>query len=412
MARKDFVPTDFDALTPAWLTAALRAGGHLDAAEVRAIRVEPLGEGQGFVGDVARLHLTLDPEEPGAPASVIAKLPTSRGKNRGFAQMNGIYEKEVRFYRELAPEVAVPVPRAYYGHYDETPGAEHGQAVARFLDRLPIWILLPFVSLIAFLSRFNRNRYLLLIEDLAPAEVGDQVRGCSVADCELALRTLARLHAQFWQDPRLVDIWWVLPADLLQHSTQYFYRREWQGFAGRMYTTADLRPWLEWLDRHGEAVLRHLGGPPWTFLHADYRLDNLFFTSDRRVIVADWQNPLRGSPAIDVAYFLSGAFPLGASLSEAEALLDAYHDELQRAGVDDYDRRVLGRDYRLGLTTVLQRLAVSDTELFDLGGGRGQDLLHTWCARVAHLLSETPPEALWQDASRLEAGEAGAEASS
>lgn len=397
MARRDPVPTDFAALTPEWLTARLREARILREARVAAVEIVPLGEGQGFVGDVARLRLRLEPAENGAPRSLIAKLPTRRGRNRGFAQMNGIYEREVRFYRELAPTLEIPVPRSYFGHYDETPGAEHGQAIARFLDALPAWVLLPLVTFLAFLSRFNRNRYLLLIEDLAPAAVGDQVQGCGPEECERALRTLARLHAQFWNSPRLMDVWWILPADLLANSAQMLYRRERRAFAERATTPESLGPWLEWLDLHGATVLRQLGGPPWTLLHADYRLDNLFFARDGRVIVADWQNPLRGAPAMDVAYFLSGALPAGESLSRVEALLDAYHAELRAQGIADYGRPELGRDYRLGLTAVLQRLAVTDTGLFDLGADRGQALLGSWTARLAHLLSETSPDSLRRD---------------
>lgn len=140
--------------------------------------LERLGEGQGFLGDVARVGLELDRDEAGAPRSLIAKLPTSTNRrNRGFAQMNGAYEREIRFYQELAGRAGVRTPRLYYGAFDPTPWAEHGEAVARFFARLPFWLLHPILRFLSWLSGFSPNRYVLLLEDLAPARVGDQVAG-------------------------------------------------------------------------------------------------------------------------------------------------------------------------------------------------------------------------------------------
>ncbi len=69
-------------------------------------------------------------------------------------------EVEVRFYQEVAPTLGVRTPRCYHADVDP--------ATAEFV---------------------------LILEDLAPARVGDQVAGCTVDEAALALTELAALHA-------------------------------------------------------------------------------------------------------------------------------------------------------------------------------------------------------------------------
>jgi hypothetical protein len=126
------IPTSVDEITPAWLTAALRERGVLRAARVVALEAETLGEGEGFVGRIARLRLRLDGSEPGAPQSLIAKLPTRVRANRATGEMLGVYEREILFYEELAADVAIRTPSTYYAALDPNPGSRYGPAILRF----------------------------------------------------------------------------------------------------------------------------------------------------------------------------------------------------------------------------------------------------------------------------------------
>ncbi len=51
--------------------------------------------------------------------------------------------------------------------------------------------------------------FVLVLEDMTPAEQGDQITGCDVATAELAVRELARLHGPRWNDPTLDDLDWL-----------------------------------------------------------------------------------------------------------------------------------------------------------------------------------------------------------
>lgn len=398
MARDEF-PGTLEEITPEWLSTVLAERGLLHGARVVGIETEVLGEGQGFIGDVIRLVLELDRDEPDALRSVIVKLPTTTSaKNRAFAQMGGIYEREIRFYQELSQRVGARTPRHYYSALDETPGAESGEAVTRWIDQhVAPWLVRILIGFVIWLTRFNSRRYLLLLEDVAPAEVGDQVAGCTLEDARLALRTLAGIHATFWNAKELESRWWISGVDVAVRSTQNYYVRALPAFlekqAGSL--SEETTQHLEWLREHGETLMRQIAGPPFSLIHGDYRLDNLFFDRERgEIIVADWQSPLHGLPAMDVAYFVSGALATSVSDADVEALLDVYHAELVARGVGDYARGALERDYKLCMLLMLQRMVLIESELIDIGGVRGEALLVSWLERTIRRLSHVEPDGL------------------
>src|SRR5262249_12652812 len=111
-------PTTIDALTPSWLTIALREQAGLGDASVTAVRTEPIGQGVGILCQLARLHLTYDRAAADAPATVIAKIPTLEPQTRQMVALFQFYEREVHFYRELASRVSLPGPRCYYAAHD------------------------------------------------------------------------------------------------------------------------------------------------------------------------------------------------------------------------------------------------------------------------------------------------------
>jgi hypothetical protein len=82
------------------------------------------------------------------------------------------------------------------------------------------------------------------------------------------------------------------------------------------------------------AMFASLCDGPLTLSHADWRLDNLFFTSDpaRPVIAVDWQLIDRSVGPRDVAYLVTQSLELS-STAEFVKALDIYLDELAASGV-------------------------------------------------------------------------------
>lgn len=302
-----------EALTPEWLTAALTASGTLAGARVVAAEHRPLGTGQ--MCDSVRVRLTYD--VPGAgPATLVAKLPAADENSRAAAVTYRTYEKEVRFYQELADRLPVRMPRLHYADLDVPSGS-----------------------------------FVLLLEDVAPAEPGDQLRGCGTDVAAAALAELVSLHAPLWGDPSLDRLEWLRGED---PEGRVAFMKEvlpmlWAGFQERY--AASLEPHVK---QAGDVLFGRMDA--WysgdrtrrTVTHGDYRLDNLLIGPDGAVTVVDWQTCGTGVGPTDVAYFL-GAGLAPEIRREAEAgLVRGYHEGLLAAGVTGYDRDDCWHDYRRG----------------------------------------------------------------
>src|SRR5438477_10985705 len=133
-------PTAPMQVTSEWLTRALRESGAIGGASVTSHRAKVIGEGVGFMGQLAHISLDYDRGEPDAPRSLIAKFPAAAQENRDLAMYFHFYEREVGFYQHIGGKMALRTPRCYFNAFDPSTGD-----------------------------------FVLLLEDLAPAVVGDQV---------------------------------------------------------------------------------------------------------------------------------------------------------------------------------------------------------------------------------------------
>lgn len=388
------IPRRVDELTPGWVTAALRAGGRAREARVVRVERESLGAGEGFVGQIVRLHLSYDREPRAAdcPASVIAKLPIHVDQNRRLGEALGAYEREIRFYTELAERVPIAKPRCYHASMDPNPMAGREREILEFLDRLPRWLVRFLLPLGMWLAARSRRRYVLLLEDLASPSrrAGDQVRGCCPGEAEAALREIAAVHAHWWQRPELPELGWIAPVWILSRYAEVMYRAGRVAFFERYgeQRSARFREFAEWLRRGGTPLMRRLADLPYTLVHGDYRLDNLFLAGegrDARVTALDWQGVCRGPGALDVAYFVSGNLAPELAAEHDLSLLRAYHDELCARGVADYDFEDCLRDYELSLLYVAYRM-IAGMHLIDFTNARGTALVDAWLQRLDPLL--------------------------
>jgi hypothetical protein len=389
------IPQRLDELTPAWLTHALGAR-LLAGARIAEVKCEPLGEGEGFVGQLARLHLrTLGGTAGAAPARVIAKLPTTNANNRATGEMLGVYEREILFYRELAPEVGYRTARLYHAEMDENPASKYGPAIVRFIDRLPVWLIRLLMGVFHFLARFSGRRYVLLLEDLAPAKLGDQVAGRDAPACAAVVRAMARAQAPFWRGGRLDDRYWVQRLDLGLRVYHQMFRGSREAFEQRFAATLGShgRSLLDWLDANAPALLAALHAQaPRTLVHGDFRLDNMFFDDLEAPLLVDWQGVASGPGVHDLAYFLCGTLPPHTSPAEELDLVRAYHATLVAAGVTDYAFDTCLRDYRRCALLTLHRLVTIDW--VDLGEARGVELIDVWVERLISRLRGMDPESL------------------
>ncbi len=381
MAKQE-IPAHAGELTAEWLTASLRSGDVIaPTASVSSFESTTLGDGEGFIGDLARVTLSYDDAISDAPASLIAKFPTDVDANRQMGEMFGLYEHEIRFYTELASEVPVRKPAFYFSAMDAAPAP--AGVVQAILNLLPTGIVLKLLGPLGRAS--GSRRFVVLIEDLAPGRVGDQVAGLTVAEAELALANLAKLHAHFWNDPRLEAIDWIAPLNDDSRIQQGLFKQSRPEFLEEFKGILPDRAieLANWLVDHGVELLDHLSSRPYTVLHGDFRPDNLFFgdgKTDYPLAVIDWQSLSRGSGPYDLAYFL------GWSINEedhgaVDGLLEGYHAALVENGVSDYSLDRCKRDHVLGQLMVLHRGIFLIGQL-DLSHERGQALVQATLERT------------------------------
>lgn len=292
------IPTTADAITPEWLTGAL--GEILDGAQVHAVDTTMVGTGQ--MGDSVRLELTYD-RETTAPSSLVAKLPAADPTSRATAAALRNYEIEVSFYRELAPGLPVRNPRAYVALHDAA-----------------------------------TDDFILVLEDLAPAQPGDQLAGCTPDQAAVAIDELPKLHAPRWGDPKLAAYSWLSRGSEESRGMMVaLIANLYSGFRDRYAERLD-SDILELCERFVPDLGAYLAdrGEPMTVQHGDYRLDNLLFGTQEGgypVAVVDWQTVAHGPGLSDVSYFMGAGLLPDDRRAHEEALVHQYHEGLRAAGV-------------------------------------------------------------------------------
>lgn len=285
---------DVDWLTDEWLSDALGA----DVAVGRVARI-----GDGLVGMNLRIEVLGGSGGGDVPATVIAKLPSPDPTSRATGVSLRNYEREVKFYRHIAPTVDIRVARCHHSRWDETTGD-----------------------------------FVLLLEDLAPGEQGNQITGCTAEMSRTAVLELARLHGPRWGDPTLDDIEFLsrrTPGDAA--GLQMIWTMMLPGFLATYTKYLDTEG-VELVQRFGERMLDWVEGRtlPNTVTHGDYRLDNLMFASERGgypVAAVDWQTPGHGPASGDVSYFLGAGPPPEVRREIERGLVDEYLAALGEYGV-------------------------------------------------------------------------------
>ena len=298
------IPDGPDALTPAWLSEALAAS--LPGVEVA--RVAVLDRHSGTTGR-ARLRLEYA-SGPAGPETVFAKLRPFEEFQRGIVAATDMGRREARFYRALAGETPVRVPRPYFAAWGEQP-----------------------------------TDYVMLLEDLEASGCrfpGDVDAHAREHGGQLAL-ALARLHAHFWEDPRFEnDLSWVSPAMRGALGAQLIDQAR-ERFAGEMPPVFGelCRLYVE----HHERICDLWDEGESTLIHGDTHTGNQFLDGGR-VGLYDWAVVSRSPGVRDLGIFLCNSCPVEVRRAEEEGWLRAYRQGLVEGGAPAPDADVLWRRYR------------------------------------------------------------------
>jgi Ecdysteroid kinase-like family len=276
-------------LTASWLTAAIGAGVVADFA------VERIGTGQ--MSECYRVRLTYTDADSDGPESVVLKVAATDPVSRQTGFALGLYEREVRFYGDIAPRLDGPIAPCYHAAVDTVTGV-----------------------------------FDLLLGDAGPAVVGDEIAGATTEQARLGVVELGRMHGPLLGDTSLADAPWLnREAPLNQAMIAPLYA----GFIERYgdQIAPEHRVVCERLVSafDGYLAAESEQGRIQGLVHGDYRLDNMLFGTagaDRALTVVDWQTVSWGPALTDLAYFLGCALSTQDRRAEYDGLLRAYHEAL------------------------------------------------------------------------------------
>lgn len=262
-------------------------------------------------GTSSRARLVLTGKD--VPDSVFVKVAAQTAATRLMGELGRLGCTEVRFYRQLAPQV-VGVPYCYGAAFDAWTG-----------------------------------RYLLVLEDL-PAEAcefPDTLHPLSADQAGLVVELLADLHATFWnrlpRDGRGPLGWLYTPSgDVTSLLTGSLMHSSIKRLAER--TSIPVRDGVFIADNY-RAVAALIDTAPHTVMHGDAHPGNMYFHGGKAGLL-DWQAVRRGHPSRELAYTLITSLTPEDRRATQRDLLDDYRRALAAAGGPQLDRDELWLRFR------------------------------------------------------------------
>lgn len=338
-------PSTIEDITPAWLTHVLAQAGHIHSSKVIGIKTRTLGAGIGFLSTVEHVSLEYDRPEPTGPATLVVKLELSSGALRKVGEDVHAFEREVRFYRDVAPLAPIRLPRCYY-------------------------------------AKTGLPNSVLVMEDLTFATPCDQVKGLHATQVIQIAGLIGRLQGKFWNNDALAKLTWMPTTNRqLWGNFDSLWDAFVADFDGSMESSAlqvgeRLRGQSQWLENEVDRR-------PQTLVHSDLKADNILLGpsgTPESILILDWQLAIRSMGAFDVARLMGGSELPEERHSHQLDVLRAWYEEVRQSDVDYRWEEALN-DLRLG---GLQMVcwAVQFYAFVAGSGGRPRELVKRVCERA------------------------------
>jgi hypothetical protein len=156
------------------------------------------------------------------------------------------------------------------------------------------------------------------------------------------LRHMAALHAAFWECGSECDVVpamhrylelspWLAHAEAAIGSAHLVPRLVGQGWPRLAEVAPAAAAVVMPLARDPGPLVEALDSTPHTFVHSNWKLDNLGTDDQGRTVVLDWEQPGRGAPLSDLAWYL--AINCRRLPQSKEDSVDAYRRALEEHGI-------------------------------------------------------------------------------
>lgn len=220
-----------------------------------------------------------------------------------------MYRNEVNFYDRLRPELPIEAPCCYASAIDERNG-----------------------------------QFVVLMEDLRlrRARFPNALDGVSVAEMRSLVRNLARLHAHFWNSPRLEgDLAW-LPTTHARGMYPVFAAIGLNLIRDQVAKCAFKRTLIAPLNRCVDSLWaatwssqKIIYRQPHTLLHGDTHIGNTYVLPDGSGGLLDWQLMVRGPWCHDLTYLMVTGLSIDDRRRHEREILALYLESLAQYGVSE-----------------------------------------------------------------------------
>lgn len=221
-----------------------------------------------------------------------------------------MYRNEVNFYRALRDELAdVEAPAAYAAVIDD-----------------------------------DNGQFGIFMEDLGlrEARFPNAVDGVTLAEMESLVANLARLHAHFWESPRLDgELAWLPRTDrggmypVFEAIGLNLIKDQVAKHPFKAELIAPLGASLDELWALLWRAQRQIYAEPQTLLHGDAHIANTYVLPDGTGGLLDWQLMVRGPWCHDLAYLLATGLDVETRRREERGLIERYFETLRAHGVTE-----------------------------------------------------------------------------
>jgi len=218
------------------------------------------------------------------------------------------------------------------------PGAPLALWERGILGRLPRCLNQPIVA-----ATPEPGGCALLMHDVAPWLVPATDEAITPDQHARFLRHMAALHAEFWDCGPEFDIVpvmhrylelspWTAEAEAATGSPHLVPKLVAQGWPLLAEVAPAAAAVVTPLAHDPGPLVAALATTPQTFVHSNWKLDNLGTDDEGRTILLDWEQPGRGAPLSDLAWYL--AINCRRLPQSKEDSIAAYREALEAHGVD------------------------------------------------------------------------------
>ncbi len=319
--------------------------------EITDFSSEIIGGGVGVLGELARLTLTYN-KKSDSPETIVAKFSSPLQETRDAAGSFGFYEMESKFYAELSERLPIKVPRCYY------------QA-----------------------SEPANQQFVLLMADIRGTVV-DQIAGCSLVQAEVAIENLVTLHS--WGYQHAPEISWLrnnnnesflsTVADSVEVNTPTTIEKfsdQVPDWLGKVAPDMHIR-----IRGYADRIASHSK----TFVHGDFRADNLVFDAENNLTTLDWQIILKAPGAYDLGYFLSQSLDVELRRQHGNHLVQCYLDGMSNNDIK-IDQDEFDEAFKLTVTNCLVYPLIGGG-IMDESFERSRTLISTMLTRACRAVED------------------------